>query len=142
MIEVDCAAPRPLSKSTVTIESIPSPENCTGRRIWLHPETGRLKWRPLRTFLNCQLGTQPDEPPSSCGWRIAWGADEITIRALDPTRRASTNLPSTVSVWVTFIVVGSETSTSESCVVEPQARYGEARRLLGAAAIGPGSGTA
>ena len=50
--------------------------------------------------------------------------------------------PSTVIVWVTFIAVGSQTSTSESCVVEPQARYGEARRQLGAAAIGPGSGTA
>ncbi len=142
MIDVDCAAPSPLAKSTVTIVSIPSPENCTGRRICPHPATARLKCRPVRTFLNRHLGTQPDDPPSSCGWRIAWGADEITIRALDPTCRASTNLPSTVSVWVTFIAVGSETSTSESCVVEPQARYGEARSVLDAAAIGPGNGTA
>ena len=141
MIEVDCAAPRPLSKSTVTSVSIPSPENCTGRRIELHGAIGRAKCEPLRLFLNRIAGTQPDEAPASCGSMIACGAEEITIRALDPTCRASTNRPSTVSVWVTFIADGSATSTSERSVVEPHARYGEARSEAEAEAIGPGSGT-
>ncbi len=84
MSESECATPRPLSKLTVTIESVPRPEKSTGRRIVLHEATGRSKRRPVRTSWNFHVGTQPAGAPASCGCRIAPGAEEITTRALVP----------------------------------------------------------
>jgi hypothetical protein len=100
-----------LSKLTVTIESIPSPEKSTGRRIVLQAATGRVKWRPLRTSVNFRVGTHLTTRPRAAA-TIACGAEEMTMRALEPLCRASTNLPSTLMVWVTFIAAGSLMLTS------------------------------
>jgi len=41
------------------------------------------------------------------------------MRALEPAWRASTKLPSMLSVWVIAIALGSETLISVSCVEAP-----------------------
>ena len=73
----------------------------------------------MRTSLKREVGTQPVVEPWRAGSGIACGADEITMRALEPAWRASTKLPSMLSVWVTVIALGSETLISVSCVVAP-----------------------
>src|SRR4051794_13005485 len=58
---------RPLSRSMVRIDTVPSPEKVGGRRTARHATIVRVRWRPEIREAKRERGSQPDARPRTPG---------------------------------------------------------------------------
>ena len=61
---------RPLSRSMVRIETVPSPENAGGRRTARQATIVRVRWRPEIREAKRERGSQPDARRADVGRRV------------------------------------------------------------------------
>src|SRR4051812_44909161 len=108
---------RPLSRFSVTIESIPRPENTGGRPTRPHGTKERVRRLPVTFETKRERGSQPRALLAVAVCVYASGVEFRTTRTVPPFWRAAANEPSNVSVRETFMADGSLTSISVRTVL-------------------------